>query len=115
MPRLTAAAIPSGSANAIATSIEANASSSVAGMRSRIVVVTGWLDATSLAYGAYVDGSLPGLVIVSDNELRMPVYRQWARRNRVFVLAVPHELTHLAGARYYMRLDNYHELFVVTP
>jgi 4-amino-4-deoxy-L-arabinose transferase-like glycosyltransferase len=79
------------------------------------VVVTGWLDATSLAYGAYVDGSLPGLVIVSDNELRMPVYRQWARRNRVFVLADPHDVTHLAGARYYMKLDSYHELFLVTP
>ncbi len=79
------------------------------------VVVTGWLDATSLAYGAYVDGSLPGLVIISDSELRMPLYRQWAQRRRVFVLADPHGVTRLAGARYYMKLDDYHELFLVTP
>jgi hypothetical protein len=79
------------------------------------VVVTGWLDATSLAYGAYVDGSLPGIVVVSDNELRIPVYRRWARQHRVFVLADPHSVSALPGARYYSKLDNYHELFVVTP
>ena len=31
------------------------------------VLVSSWLDATSLAYGAYVDGSLPGRIIVSDD------------------------------------------------
>lgn len=79
------------------------------------VVITGWLDATSLAYGAYVDGSLPGIVVVSDNELRMPVYRRWARTYRVFVLVNPHDVSSLPGARNYTKLDNYHALFVVTP
>jgi hypothetical protein len=79
------------------------------------VIVTGWLDATSLAYGAYVDGSLPGRVVVSDNELRVDLYRQWAAKRRVFVLADPHSAGDLAGARRYATLDNYHELFSVTP
>jgi hypothetical protein len=79
------------------------------------VVVTGWLDATSLAYGAYVDGSLPGRIIVSDNKLRVALYRRWAVTHRVFVLVDPHDVTQLAGARDYATLDNYHELFAVTP
>jgi uncharacterized membrane protein len=79
------------------------------------VVVTAWLDATSLAYGAYVDGSLPGRIIVSDNQLRLPVYRRWALNRRVFVLVDPHDTTMLPGARDYATLDAYHELFVVTP
>jgi hypothetical protein len=79
------------------------------------VVVTGWLDATSLAYGAYVDGSLPGRIIVSDNKVRVALYRRWAVTHRVFVLVDPHDVTQLAGARDYATLDNYHELFAVTP
>lgn len=79
------------------------------------VVVTPWLDATSLAYGAYVDGSLRGLTIVSDNELRLALYRKWAAHHRVFVLVNPHDVGSLAGARDYARLDDYHELYEVTP
>ena len=30
-----------------------------------VIVVDDWLDATSLAYGAYVDGSLPDRIVVS--------------------------------------------------
>jgi hypothetical protein len=79
------------------------------------VVVTPWLDATSLAYGAYVDGSLRGITIVSDNELRLALYRRWAVRHRVFVLVNPHDVTGLAGARDYAKLDDYHELYRIMP
>jgi len=79
------------------------------------VVVTGWLDATSLAYGAYVDHSLPRRIVVSDDELRVPLYRTWARRRRVFVLVDAHDVKALPGARDFATLDPYHELFAVTP
>lgn len=78
------------------------------------IIVTGWLDATSLAYGAYVDGSLPNRVIISDDDLRIARYRRWATKDRVFVLVDPHSVSGLAGTRDYATLDNYHELFEVT-
>jgi len=77
------------------------------------VIVTGWLDATSLAYGAYVDGSLAGRVVVSDNELRLNLYQRWAADRPVFVLVDPHYVTELPGARDYANLDPYHELYRV--
>ncbi|MGB8908526.1 MAG: DUF2723 domain-containing protein [Candidatus Cybelea sp.] len=79
------------------------------------VLVTSWLDATSLAYGAYVDGSLPGRIIVSDDKLDVARYRVWARNRRVFVLANPHEVSRLPGTRDFATLDPYHELYSVTP
>jgi len=79
------------------------------------VLVTGWLDATSLAYGAYVDGSLPGRIIVSDDRLDVPLYRSWARRLPVFVLVDPHNVGVLPGAVDYATLDPYHELYAVSP
>jgi hypothetical protein len=79
------------------------------------VIVTYWLDATSLAYGAYVDGSLPGRIIVSDDTLRIERYRPWAKGHRVFVLVNPRDVEALAGARDVAKLDDYHELFEVTP
>jgi hypothetical protein len=78
-------------------------------------IVTGWLDATSLAYGAYVDGSLAGRTIVSDDHLNVPLYRVWARRQRVFVLVNPHDVGALPGAVDYATLDPYHELYAVSP
>jgi len=78
-------------------------------------IVTGWLDATSLAYGAYVDGSLPGRIIVSDDTLRIERYRAWAKRHRIFVLVNPHDVDALAGAQDLAKLDDYHELFTVEP
>ncbi|HEY2554729.1 MAG TPA: DUF2723 domain-containing protein [Candidatus Cybelea sp.] len=81
----------------------------------RSVIVADWLDATSLAYGAYVDGSLRGRIIVSDDEPRIPLYRQWAAHSRVFVLVDPHQTRAIGGARDYATLDDYHELFSVTP
>lgn len=79
------------------------------------VIVTDWLDATSLAYGAYVDGSLAGRIIVSDDKLRVPLYRRWAAQRRVFVLVNPQTTGRIAGTRDYATLDNYHELYWVSP
>jgi hypothetical protein len=62
-----------------------------------------------------VDGSLPGLTIVSDNELRLDLYRRWAVNHRVFVLVNPHDVGSLTGARDYTKLDDYHELYQVMP
>lgn len=79
------------------------------------VIVTGWLDATSLAYGAYVDASLPGRIVVSDDKLRIDLYRRWAAQRRVFVLVDPHDVAPLPDARKAATLDAYHELYAVTP
>jgi hypothetical protein len=79
------------------------------------VLVSSWLDATSLAYGAYVDGSLPGRIIVSDDKLRIELYRRWALTRRVFVLVNPRDVSALAGTLDYASLDPYHELLLVTP
>ncbi|HVN70303.1 MAG TPA: DUF2723 domain-containing protein [Candidatus Binatia bacterium] len=79
------------------------------------VIVTGWLDATSLAYGAYVDGSLPARIVVSDDKLRVDLYRRWAKQRPVFVLVNPHDVESLAGTHDYANLDAYHELFQVEP
>jgi hypothetical protein len=77
------------------------------------VIVTSWLDATSLAYGAYADGSLSGRIIVSDDKLDIARYRVWARNRRVFVLVNPHDTGGLGGASDYAKLDDWHELYEV--
>lgn len=79
------------------------------------VIVSYWLDATSLAYGAYVDGSLLGRIVVSDDHLRTDLYRRWARQRSVFILVDPHAITSLPGARDFATLDAYHELYQVVP
>ena len=79
------------------------------------VIITSWLDATSLAYGAYVDGSLPGRVVISDDNVNVTRYRRFARARRIFVLVNPHEAGPLNGAEDYATLDGYHELYAVTP
>ncbi|HEY6450212.1 MAG TPA: DUF2723 domain-containing protein [Candidatus Cybelea sp.] len=78
-------------------------------------IVSDWLDATSLAYGAYVDGSLPGRIVVSDDKLRVALYQRWAQARPVFVLVDPHDVSALPGTRDYATLDAYHELFAVKP
>ena len=78
-------------------------------------LVSGWLDATSLAYGAYVDASLPGRIIVSDDALHVERYRPWAKQRRVFVLLNPRDADAVPGARDVATLDDYHELFEVQP
>ncbi len=77
------------------------------------VIVTGWLDATSLAYGAYVDGSLPQRIIVSDNSLRLDLYRRWAANRRVFIMVDPRSAKAVPGAQDYAKIDDYHELYRV--
>jgi hypothetical protein len=79
------------------------------------VIVTRWLDATSLAYGAYADRSLPNRIIVSDDAPRIERYRSWTNGRRVFILVDPHDFEAIAGARDYAHLDDYHELFEVQP
>jgi len=78
------------------------------------IVVDGWLDATSLAYGAYADQSLPDRIIVSGWEpAKMGLYRSWAAARPVFILTDPHAVASLAGAAPPIRLDPYHELFAL--
>jgi hypothetical protein len=78
------------------------------------LIVDGWLDATSLAYGAYVDGTLPNRIIVSGFDPgQMGLYRTWANGRRVFVLTNPHAVVSLAGATPTTRMDSYHELFEI--
>jgi transmembrane protein TMEM260 (protein O-mannosyltransferase) len=79
------------------------------------VIVTTWLDATSLAYGAYVDGTLPGRIVLSDDRFDGARYRGIAKSRRVFVLVNPHQVKVLNGAEDYATLDPYHELYTVTP
>lgn len=79
------------------------------------VVVSDWLDATSLAYGAYVDGSLPGRIVVSDDKLRVDLYRIWAKRQRVFALVDPHDVNGIPGGHEFAALDAYHELYEIGP
>jgi hypothetical protein len=84
-------------------------------VKSGDVLVAPWLDVTSLAYGAYVDRSLPGVIIVSDDRQRIWLYRPWARTHRVFVLANPQYTPVLPGTTFYKPLDDYHELLEVHP
>jgi hypothetical protein len=76
------------------------------------VVVVDWTDATSLAYGAYVDGSLPGRIIVSGFDPdKLGLYRRWANDRPVFLLLDPNDVDSIAGAQPPIKLDDYHELF----
>jgi 4-amino-4-deoxy-L-arabinose transferase-like glycosyltransferase len=79
------------------------------------VIVSDWLDATSLAYGAYVDGSLPGRIVISDDRLRIDLYQRWAEQRPVYVLVDPHDIRALPGGRDFATLDAYHELYQVVP
>lgn len=76
------------------------------------IVVDGWLDATSLAYGAYVDDSLRDRIVVSGwDEAKTGLYRSWAATRPVFILTDPRRATQVLGAGPPIRLDPYHELF----
>lgn len=51
------------------------------------IVVTPWLDATALGYGAYVDGTLAGrIVIASWFDTYLPCYAAWSKQRPVYVL-----------------------------
>jgi Protein of unknown function (DUF2723) len=78
------------------------------------VLMVGWLDATSLAYGAYVDGSLPRRIIVSGwDDQNAARYRLWAKTRPVFILTDPHDDPQIAGTKKVADLDAYHVLFQV--
>jgi len=49
------------------------------------VVISSWLDATGLAYGAYVDHSLGSRVIMSWSGDLLPSYVGWTKDYRIFV------------------------------
>ena len=80
------------------------------------VVVTNWLDATSLAYGAYVDRSLEKRVIVAGWFTDYaPYYSSWLRNQRVYWLgnSVPSAISvRLLPAG---QLDSAHQLWRVLP
>jgi Protein of unknown function (DUF2723) len=81
-----------------------------------VIVVNGWLDATSLAYGAYADRSLPGRIIVSGYDGgKTALYASWAKDRPVFVLTNPRDVPLVPGARAIALLDAYHELFRMAP
>lgn len=61
-------------------------------------VLTNWIDATSLAYGAYVDHSLGRRIPLTYNGDDVHAYRSWTKQYRVFIYAnfalmpeVPHD------------------------
>ena len=81
------------------------------------MIVTDWVDATSLAYGAYADRSLPGRIIVSGWLPELTgLYREWvAPGRRVFILADPKDMPlPPIGWRAYKRLDDFHQLYEAT-
>lgn len=80
------------------------------------VVMADWLDATSLAYGAYVDNSLPARIIVSGwDAANMTQYKAWARSRNVYILVNPHDVDEIGGAKRVANIDAYHALFEVNP
>jgi Protein of unknown function (DUF2723) len=82
------------------------------------VLVANWVDATSLAYGAYADRSLPRRIIVSGwSPEGVDLYRSWVRPGRrVFMLVDPKDLPETpSGMKPYRALDQYHELYEAKP
>lgn len=80
------------------------------------IVVVDWLDATSLAYGAYVDRSLPGRIIVSGwSADDVSQYKRWAKTHKVYVLVDPHDVDEIDGAKRVANIDDYHALYRVRP
>ncbi|MBV8331209.1 MAG: DUF2723 domain-containing protein [Candidatus Eremiobacteraeota bacterium] len=78
------------------------------------VIMVDWLDATSLAYGAYVDGSLPGRIIVSGwDPDKIAQYKVWARTHRVYILVNPQDVSSIDGAKLDQQIDDYHALYEV--
>jgi hypothetical protein len=80
------------------------------------VIMVDWLDATSLAYGAYVDGSLPGRIIVSGwDESNIAKYKRWAQTHDVYILVNPQDVTDIEGSKKVADIDSYHALYQVRP
>jgi hypothetical protein len=81
-----------------------------------VIVVDGWLDATSLAFGAYADRTLPDRIIVSGYDARKTaLYATWAKDRPVFILTNPRYVPLVPGAHTVGLLDAYHQLFRMGP
>jgi hypothetical protein len=82
------------------------------------VLIANWVDATSLAFGAYADGTLPGRTIVSGWWPHLvPLYRSWvAPGRRVFIVVDPSDTAVApSGTRKYRKLDDYHQILEAQP
>ena len=85
------------------------------------VVISNWIDATSIAYGAYVDHSLGHRIPLTYNGDEAHVYRSWTKLYRVFIYAnfailpgIPHDMPKdwLIARR---SPDLGHQLFEIRP
>jgi hypothetical protein len=56
-----------------------------AGVPDGSIVISSWLDATALAYGAYVDHSLGSRIMMSWSGDLLPDYQSWTKEYRVFI------------------------------
>jgi hypothetical protein len=65
----------------------------------RSIVVAGWIDATSLEYAAFVDGSLGSRLVVAGwpGEFR-DQYLAWTRQQPVYIYADPHTFDNVRAA-----------------
>lgn len=80
------------------------------------IVVTRWIDATSLAYGAYVDGSFSGrTVIAAWPEQDAALYSRWVRDAPVYIIVQPGTSLSGINIKSLGSLDSSHELYRVVP
>ena len=77
-------------------------------------MTVGWVDATSLAYGAYVDGSLSGRIIVSEGPGESAAYfAQWLTVGPVYIIALPGTVFPQTRVAALANIDPWHGLFRV--
>jgi hypothetical protein len=86
------------------------------------IVVAGWVDATSLEYGAFVERALGSRVIVPGWPGEYAAeYGAWAQARRVYVFADPNTYANLRGSLPAAWLtdepgsDGYHHVVRVQP
>jgi len=78
------------------------------------IVTVGWVDATSLAYGAYIDGSLSGRTIVSEGPGESAAYfAQWLTVGPVYIIAAPGTVFPNTRVAVLPDIDPWHGLFRV--
>ena len=79
------------------------------------IVVAKWLDATSLAYGAFVDGSFSNRTIVAAwPQQDAAFYNDWARTAPVYIIAQPGSAPSGVKITYLGLLDSNHAYFRVV-
>ena len=80
------------------------------------IIVTPWLDATPFAYGAYVDGSLPGRTIVAAWPDDVAAhFAQWSKREPVYVIAPPDRPPTVGQYIKTNTYDAYHAAYLYVP